>query len=493
MSSTAAAPLRRPRSRLLAATAPVLVGLAAALIAGVQVGRPAPWRDEVATIAMAQRDWGPFWATVAHVDAVHALYYAGLHLWFAVVPYSPTTLRLPSVAAAAATAALVVVLGRRLAGPRAGLAAGALTAVLPAMIWAGGEGRSSACTALLATGTTLALVHALDARRRRAIAWIGYSALLALTIAVFVDAALLAVAHLVAVLLAARGRRAVGAVAVVAGVLPTAPLLLVAHGQAGQVSWIAQFGPPPLVPDGVVEQWFRADPVAVAWGVALLVGAAVAVVRRRPASRLAAVVLPWAVLPPVALAATALIGDPLYWPRYVTFTAPAVALLVGAAVAALPLPGAVAAVLALALVAVPQERADRQPRAKALSGTAIGAQLVDRARRAGDGPSGIVFGQADRVAGLTTREDAIAYPAPFRGLTDLIARVPLDRSTDLFGENTSTTAAVPRMAHLRTVWILLEDDGRPRTAVPAAGMRALGFTETGRYRAAGTLLLRWTR
>ena len=61
---------------------------------------------------------------MAHVDAVHALSYAGLHLWFAVLPYSPLTLRLPSVAAAGVGAVLVAVLGTRLAGRRAGLASG---------------------------------------------------------------------------------------------------------------------------------------------------------------------------------------------------------------------------------------------------------------------------------------------------------------------------------------------------------------------------------
>ncbi|RIX30791.1 glycosyltransferase family 39 protein [Amnibacterium setariae] len=491
--TAAAVPLRRPSPRVRSALAPVLAGLGAAVVAGVQVGRPAVWRDEVASIAMAQRDWDPFRATIAHVDAVHALYYAALHLWFAVVPYSPTTLRLPSVLAAAGTAALLVVLGRRVAGPRAGLAAGALSAVLPAMIWAGGEGRSSAATALLATAATLALVHALDADRRRAVAWVAYGALLALTIAVFADAALLAPAHLVTVLLVGRGRRLPGAAAVVAGVLPTVPLLLLAHAQSGQVSWIAQLGPPPLVPDGVVQQWFRADAVGVAWGAALVVGAVAAAVRRRPVHRLLAVALPWAVLPPVALAATALTGDPLYWPRYVAFTAPAVALLVGALLAALPLPALVAAVLVLGLVAVPQERADRQPRAKAESEIELAARLVAASRGPDDGPAGIVFGQYGDVRGLTTRAAAISYPAAFRGLEDLTARVPLARSTELFGSDLPTSAAVPRATRLRTVWILLDMDSRPKTVVPAAGLRAAGFTETGRFRAPGSLLLRWTR
>lgn len=475
---------------------PALLGLLAAAIAGVHVDRPALWRDEAASVTMAQRDWPAFFGTIAHVDAVHALYYAALHLWFAVVPYTPLTLRLPSVVAVGATAAVLTVLGGRIAGLRAGIAAGAAAAVLPSLVWAGGEGRSYAWTALLASLTTLALLVALDerrSRRRSALAWAGYAALLALTTALFVDAALLGVAHLVTVLVVGHRKRLAGIAAIAVAAVAVSPLLVLAVRQVGQVDWITIYGPPPLWTDGIEQQWFRSVPVMNGWAAVLAVGVLVAVLRRRLSLQALAVALPWAVLPPVALVAVSLVHAPVYWPRYVTFTAPAVALLIGVAVAALPAPLTAVALLLLAALAVPQVRADRLPRAKAESEMELAAGLVAGSRSADDGPSGIVFGQYDTIAGMTTRVEEIAYPAAFAGLTDLTARVPLLHSTELFGEDLPTTAAVPRASGLHTVWILLDLDSEPKTVVPAAALRAAGFHESGRFRTTGSLLLRWSR
>lgn len=491
--STAALPTRRRARRGLP---PLLLGLLAVAIAGVHLGRPAIWRDEAASITMAERDWSAVIATVGHIDAVHALYYAGLHLWFDVVPYTPVTLRLPSLLATGGTAALVTILGTRLAGVRCGIAAGAAAAVLPALVWAGGEGRSYAVTACLATASTLALLAALEpgaSRARATVRWAGYAALLALTVALFADAALLGVAHAVTIVVAGRGRRLAGLAAVGAAALLTSPLLVVALGQGAQIDWIARYGSPPLWPDGIRQQWFRSDAVLLAWGAVLAAGLLGAAARRRVPGRVLAVALPWAVLPPVALVAVGLVHDPVYWPRYVTFTAPAVALLLGALVAALPAPLTAAALLVLALVAVPQIRADREPRAKASSELQLAARLVAAERRSADGPSGIVFGQYHDIPGMTTRIDAIAYPDAFRGLDDLTAREPLRRSTSLFGDDIATDAAVARMTRLRTVWILLDPNAQPATTVPAAGMTAIGLRETGRFRTTGSLLLRWSR
>jgi mannosyltransferase len=497
--AAAAAPgrvLREPvrRGPVARIAPPVLLALVAASIAGAHVDRPALWRDEAASVTMAQRDWPAFFATVAHVDAVHAVYDALLHLWFSVVPYSPLALRLPSVLATAVTAALLTLLATRLAGVRAGIAAGAAGAVLPTLVWAGGEGRSYALTAMLATGSSLALVVALDAPRgRRALHWIGYSALLALGMALFLDSALLAAAHAATLLLVGRGRRIPGLAAIAAAGTAVSPLLLLAAHQTGQVAWITAYGSPPLWTDGIVQQWFRSGTVAVAWGVALVGGLLVAAIRRRLPGRVLALALPWAVLPPVTLVAVGLVHAPLYWPRYVTFTAPAIALLAGVLLASLPLPVTAGALLVLAVVAVPQVRADRAPRAKADSEMQLGAQLVARSRTATDGPAGIVFGQYDGIAGMTTRVEAIAYPGSFGGLTDLTAAVPLQRSTELFGQDVSTEAAVPRMARLRTVWILLDMHSTPKTHVPVASMRRLGFHQTGTFRTDGSMLLRFTR
>ena len=50
-----------------------------------------------------------------NIDAVLGLYYFGLHLWMAVFGDSATAMRLPSVIAMTAAAAVVALVGRRLA------------------------------------------------------------------------------------------------------------------------------------------------------------------------------------------------------------------------------------------------------------------------------------------------------------------------------------------------------------------------------------------
>lgn len=476
---------------------PLLTGLAAALVAGVDVTVPALWRDEAASVTAALRSWSALAGTVAHVDVVHAGYYALLHVWFAVVGYSPLTLRLPSVVAVGGTAAVLTVLGSRLAGRRAGLAAGIAAAVLPSLVWAGGEGRSYAGTALVASAAALALVHALAPHRDRraaACAWVGHAALLALGSALFLDAVLLVPAHLLTALLLGRGRRRGAALAsCAAAVVAVAPLIVLASRQTAQVGWIPHYAPASPWHQLAVEQWFRSDAAAIAAAVVLGVGALASVLRRRTNGAALAVALPWALLPPAVLLAAGLVRAPLYWPRYVLFSAPAVALLIGLAVAALPRLLAVAALTVLAVAAAPQIVADRQPRAKAQSELGLAAALVGHERRATDGAAGIVFGDYDDIAGLTTRISAIAYPQAYRGLADLRLRTPLDRSTSLFGANASAAAGVPRTAPLRTVWILLDADASPQTRVPAAVMRALGFHETGRFTTPGSVLLRWSR
>ncbi|MCU1513328.1 MAG: hypothetical protein JWO10_418, partial [Microbacteriaceae bacterium] len=147
-----------PRSR---ATAPAIVGLFGFLISAAGSWIPSVWYDEAATITSASRSWTELWREIQHVDAVHAAYYSLMHVVFWVFGYSPLTLRLPSAVAVGVTAALIVVLVRRLADARTAVIAGILFCMLPRTTWMGGEGRSYAISALLAVVLTLAFVAAL--------------------------------------------------------------------------------------------------------------------------------------------------------------------------------------------------------------------------------------------------------------------------------------------------------------------------------------------
>ena len=102
-----------------AATAPVAgVGAAAAAVSLAWSWQPSLWTDEAATIGAAARPLPELWRMLGTVDAVHGLYYLGMHVWLAVagqVRPGPD-LRLPSAVAVGLTAAALVVLVRRLGG-----------------------------------------------------------------------------------------------------------------------------------------------------------------------------------------------------------------------------------------------------------------------------------------------------------------------------------------------------------------------------------------
>ncbi|MCU1424186.1 MAG: hypothetical protein JWM51_477, partial [Microbacteriaceae bacterium] len=232
-------PARRGR-RLLA---PALVGVLGLVVSLVGITVPSVWYDEAATITAATRDWDHLWAMVGNVDAVHAAYYAIMHVVFDLVGYSPLSLRAPSAVAIGIAAALVVVLGRLFDRPRLGVLAGIAFCLLPRTFWAGAEGRSYALTATLAILMTVLLVLAIRSPSRWR--WALYALSVAASVVVFVYLSLVVLAHAVTLawwLVARRHdavpaiKRWVGWTAVAA--LAVVPFALVVIGQSGQVSWI---------------------------------------------------------------------------------------------------------------------------------------------------------------------------------------------------------------------------------------------------------------
>nr|WP_249924736.1 glycosyltransferase family 39 protein [Streptomyces californicus] len=114
------------------------------------------WSDEAVTYEVAHRSTSDIARLLAEADVVHGLHYFLMHAVFALWEGGTVALRLPSVLAVAATAAGVGLLGRRLAGPRAGLFAGLVLALLPSLQRYAQEGRSYALVCAL---MTLSLIH----------------------------------------------------------------------------------------------------------------------------------------------------------------------------------------------------------------------------------------------------------------------------------------------------------------------------------------------
>ena len=122
--------------------------------------------DEVATRWAALLSLHQLGRLLRHVDAVHGLYYLVMHGWMA-VGTSPAVMRIPSVIAMVAAVALTAVIGRRLTGSGwAGLFAGLIVALTPAISYYAQTARSYALVFACVLGSTLALLHALAAEAR---------------------------------------------------------------------------------------------------------------------------------------------------------------------------------------------------------------------------------------------------------------------------------------------------------------------------------------
>jgi len=206
--------------RLLVPLIPGLLGLATGLY---RLGVPPLWRDEAATKAIAGRSVSQILATMPHDDVVHGAYYLVVHVFIRLFGSSNGTLRLPSAIAAAVACAVTALVARRLAaygqptrrpatadiaGERwypalTGVAAGAVLAVLPAMIRYAQEARSYAIVTMLAAIATYLLLRALEAGGPRW--WAAYGAAVFLTGLFNIFGLLIVVAHGLTVLAVGRG------------------------------------------------------------------------------------------------------------------------------------------------------------------------------------------------------------------------------------------------------------------------------------------------
>ncbi|MFI1031356.1 glycosyltransferase family 39 protein [Streptomyces sp. NPDC020951] len=405
------------------------------------------WRDEAVTYDMAHRTLPELWATAAHVDLVHSAYYLLMHGLFLVFGSMDPLLvmRLPSVAAAAVATAGVTVLGRRLVGLRAGVAAGALFAVVPQIQRFAQEGRSYALVTACVVWATYLLIHAI--RSRSAWTWSGYAVLM-LTAAILHEFAILAlVAHAWAVPRDARRHWAVAAFVAVAGV---APLALLSTGQTAQVAWIG------MNVGGLV--WFLGSGTVAALCARRLL-------RHRAAGPgtggdsgevlLVRVALPLAVLPGAILLLASLV-HPLFEDRYVLYSIVGQALLAGAALDRI-LRGrgrkkAVLVVVALALLAVAAYSPHlRAPDSRRDDATAI-AQAVRQLEAPGDG---VLYEPGHRRVWSLTR------PETFAGLRDLALYKAPDRSGWLYGTEVSASVIRSRMLHERRIVVLRDPAGEP--------------------------------
>ncbi|MEU6063252.1 glycosyltransferase family 39 protein [Streptomyces sp. NPDC047082] len=318
---------------------------------------PVLGRDELITWDVVTRDAGHILVTLHNVDVVHGAYYLLMHLWVSLFGDSVVSMRLPSVLTASGAASVLSMIGNRLFGLRAGILAGTLFALVPAVSRYAQEARSYALVILLAALATLLLLKVLDHPRSPG-HWIAYALTLVGLGLLHVIALSLVAAH--ACLLGAHARRDrslwwKSALVLLAVVALLAPVVLLSRSQADiQLGWIP-------VPDGwaLLSIWQDIFASGACAGVVI----ALALLARSPRTAALLMCAVWGVLPPV-LVWLASQGDVSYFrPVYLLFTVPAWVLLAGAGLStACRSWNAAAALLAvLAVLSLFDQRQVRQP------------------------------------------------------------------------------------------------------------------------------------
>ncbi|MEU1146785.1 glycosyltransferase family 39 protein [Streptomyces sp. NPDC005863] len=281
------------------------------------------WRDEAATWAAVHRTVPQLEGMLGQIDVVHGLYYLFMHGVFQLFGDSLYTLRLPSVIATTCTAAVVVLVGSRLAGRYAGLTAGLSFALIPAVQQYAQEGRPYALVMLCAALATWLLVVAIDEPTPGR--WAAYGAV-ALTAALLNWFSLLMVTAHAGTIVMARPASAIArrwAVTACTVVLCASPLIVASQTQSQQIAWIPSVKPSTLL--GLLLTLFAGLACA---------GAARSETADRtahgPQPTLIAVALPLLVLPPLLLLAVSF-AQPVYQTRYILFSYLGLALLIGGA------------------------------------------------------------------------------------------------------------------------------------------------------------------
>lgn len=412
--------------------APVFIGIAGFLIPFVGSWVPSFWNDEIATISAASRDPDELLTLLQSVDAVHGAYYYFMHFWTSLFGFSETALRLPSALAAGLACSGTLAIGRRLGSNTIGISSGLVLAVLPRMVWAGTEARQYAISALLAVCLSLLLMRAW--KSNRALDWILYGLCAALGVFVFMFFALAVASHAVAALVLRR-RVLATFLASAASAIVVLPFLLGAMKQTAQVAWIQDRSLIQNLTVAAVKQYFYGDDrptgnlpphwvlaavvVLAAVQLALVVLGLVHVGKTPDLRTLAVVSLCAVVIPMVGLLLLSVLTQPVYVARYLTFTAPAFALLVGIGIDGLRRLGKlrrtriplvpIAAALVVSASLVPQLTLKSLINEPSDTERKIAGMMAGQAQ----GSVSVVYQHAEQ------RDPSIAYPDAFAGVRDL--------------------------------------------------------------------------
>ncbi|HZC10616.1 MAG TPA: glycosyltransferase family 39 protein [Mycobacterium sp.] len=442
---------------------PLVVAVLGIVVSLAGAGRPSFWYDEAATISASySRSLSQLWQMLGNVDAVEGLYYVLMHGWFTVFPPTEFWSRVPSGLAVGGAAAGVVVLGKQLSSRTVALASGVVCAILPRTTWAGIEARPYALSMMAAVWLTVLLVYAV--RRNNAWAWLSYALVLAISILVDVYLLLLPFAYAAFIFGFRRSRTVVRRFAVMSVLTIGAltPFLTMVAGQAHQISWVAPIGHR-TIEDVAIQQYFERSPPFTIVS-ALIVVTAIVLWLFTSAHlvegdrQLLTLAIGWLVIPTAVIVSWSALVHPIYTPRYLCFTAPAMALALGVCIGALAVkPWAGAAVISiLAIAATPNYIfAQRNPYAKYGMDYSQVADLITAKAAPGDC---LLVNDTVTFMPAPMRPLMAARPDAYRKLIDLTLWQRATDRNDVFDTNLIPEVVAKPLSHCRVVWIITQAD-----------------------------------
>ena len=446
---------------------PVIVGVLAVAISLIGAGRPSFWYDEAATISASySRSLSQLWQMLGNVDAVHGLYYAVMHGWFLVFPPTEFWSRVPSGLAVGGAAAGIVVLGKQFSSRTVALSSGVICAILPRATWAGIEARPYAFSMLAAVWLTVLLVAA--TRRENAWGWLSYGIALATSILLDIYLVLLLLAHVAFVVIYRRTRTALVRFAItsILACCVVAPFVLKAIGQAHQIIWIAPIGGR-TVEDVAVQQYFERSPPftivsAIVIATAIVLWLFTSAQLAQSDRQLLTLAIAWLVMPTAVILIWSRFVHPIYTPRYLCFTAPAMAVVLGVCIGAVAVaPWMAAAIVSVfTLAAAPNYLlVQRSPYAKYGMDYSQVADLVTAKAAPGDC---LLVNDTVTFMPAPMRPLLAARPDAYRKLADLSLWQRATDRDDVFDTNLIPEATAGPLSDCQVVWIITQaDPSRP--------------------------------
>lgn len=456
----------------------------ALMVGGAGVWIPSFWGDEAASLQLARLPLDQILRFTGHLDGVHATYAIVLHGVIGTFGESELTARAASVVGLALATGGVFALTRRWGG-------GVLPAVfaatvfmfLPRVLIQAGEARSYGIgTAILVLAMLLVVWAGSSHGWQAGLLWVA--AILAATLGIYLFAYTALVLPALGVA-AASGpltrRQRTLRFALVAGVpaLLSIPLALVMLTERGQLDWVADVA---VTPGQIIIDPFFGGGVwlAVLFVAIVTIGVVRGGLLRDPHI---IVLLLWMLLPAALLAIISLTYQPVFLPRYLTMSTPAVAIIAGLSVRTLRPRQITAWTIAWALAAVPFLIFARVPTAKpgGIDFRAIASAIHDGSEP-GDGFLLVATGPNP----LRPRIALAAYPQDFARLDDLALVTPFPRSGS-YKDIVLAPDAVD-LDHVHRVWVATRGED-PFAAV----LEAKGFTRRSDAMYTGILVALWTK